>query len=73
MNREETREETIERLIAKIKTLTRAQQIATLVFIDGLQKEYSGEPAAAPATQEQKYPDMVTNPEYYIDMLQGGK
>lgn len=71
MNRTETREETIERLIARVKLLNREQQKNVLAFIEGLEKEYSAE--QAPAAQKQGYPDMVTNPEFYIDMLQSEK
>lgn len=60
-----------EKVIEIVKGMSREEQEQVLAFIENLKKEYSAE--QAPAAQEQKYPDMVTNPEFYIDMLQGGE
>lgn len=59
------REEMLERIIAQIKTMNRAQLEGVNMFLDMLEKEYKPEPAA----QKTEYPDMVTNPEFYYEML----
>ena len=63
------REETLEKIIAQIETLNRAQLEGLNMFLNILKSDYKPEPAA----KKTEYPDMVTHPEFYAEMLLGKK